>query len=129
MKFEKLLCTSKTFDAAVGLTVITEERSQLVDFSYPYFKVGPVIVMKKNLELNRVFSFMIPFTNEMWLTMASMTVFTAFVLWLVEHRTTGSESGGLPSRQIGAIFWFPFATLFYGGHSKICYNLFWLILN
>ncbi|XWS29849.1 hypothetical protein CRYUN_Cryun24cG0065200 [Craigia yunnanensis] len=108
----------KTFDAAVGLTVITEERRKLVEFSYPYFEVGPVLVMKKNLEFNRVFSFMIPFTNEMWLTMASMTVFTALVIWLVEHRTTGSESGGLPSRQIGAIFWFPFATLFYGVHRE-----------
>ncbi|XVF17692.1 hypothetical protein REPUB_Repub10bG0145500 [Reevesia pubescens] len=107
----------KTFDAAVGLTVITEERSQLVEFSYPYFVVGPVVVMKKNVELNQVFSFMIPFTNEMWLTMACMTVFTAFVIWLVECRS-GHESGDLDFRQVGAIFWFPFATLFYGGHRE-----------
>ncbi|XWS41912.1 hypothetical protein CRYUN_Cryun17cG0122900 [Craigia yunnanensis] len=96
-----------TFDAAVGLTVITEERYQLVEFSL-------MLVMKKNLDMNQVFSFMIPFTKEMWLTMASMTVFTAFVTWLVENRTTGNESGGLPSRQVGAIL-FSFATLFYGG--------------
>ncbi|KAK6258525.1 hypothetical protein SCA6_012999 [Theobroma cacao] len=108
----------ETFDAAVGLTVITEERSQLVEFSYPYLEVGPVIVMRKDIELNQVFSFMSPFTDEMWLTLALMTVFTAFVICLVERRT-GNESGGnLPSRQVGAFFWFSFATLFYGGHRE-----------
>ncbi|XP_022740714.1 glutamate receptor 3.5-like [Durio zibethinus] len=106
-----------TYDAAIGLSVITEERSQLVGFSYPYFGVGPVLVMKKNLELNQVFSFMIPFTIEMWLTMASMTVFTCFVIWLVECRG-GNESGDLPFRQVRAIFWFPFAILFYGVHRE-----------
>ncbi|XVE87128.1 hypothetical protein DITRI_Ditri18aG0091400 [Diplodiscus trichospermus] len=109
----------KTFDAAIGLTVMTEERCRLVEFSYPYFEVGPMLVMKKSVELNHILSFMIPFTNAMWLTMASITIFTAFVVWLVEHRTAGNESAGdMPSRNVGVIFWFSFATLFNGGHRE-----------
>ncbi|KAK8494678.1 hypothetical protein V6N13_053314 [Hibiscus sabdariffa] len=107
----------KTFDAAIGLAVITKERSQLVEFAHPYFKLGPMLVMKENPELNQVFSFMIPFTNEMWFTLAAMTVFNAFVIWLVES-TSGQGSGGSPFRQVGAIFWFPFTTLFYGEHRE-----------
>ncbi|KAK8652996.1 hypothetical protein V6N13_127017 [Hibiscus sabdariffa] len=107
----------KTFDAAIGLAVITEEQSQLVEFAHPYFGLGPMLVMKENPELNQVFSFMIPFTNEMWFTLAAITVFNAFVIWLVESRT-GHESGGSPFRQVGAIFWFPFTTLFYGGNRE-----------
>ncbi|OMO56678.1 Ionotropic glutamate receptor [Corchorus capsularis] len=103
----------KTFDAAVGLTIITKERLELVEF-FPLFTVGPVIVMKKNIQVNQVLSFLRPFTNEMWLTMAVITIFTAFAIWLVEHRTNISES----DRQVGAIFWFSFATLFYGGHRE-----------
>ncbi|KAA3457461.1 glutamate receptor 3.6-like isoform X2 [Gossypium australe] len=100
----------RTFDAAIGLTVMTRKGSELIEFSYPYFEVGPVLVMKEKPELNQVFSFMMPFTNEMWCTLAAMTVFNAFVIWLVESRT-GHES-------VGAIFWFPLATLFYGGHRE-----------
>ncbi|XP_017621015.1 glutamate receptor 3.1-like isoform X2 [Gossypium arboreum] len=100
----------RTFDAAIGLTVMTRKGSDLLEFSYPYFEVGPMLVMKKKPELNQVFSFMMPFTNEMWCTFAAMTVFNAFVIWLVESRT-GHES-------VGAIFWFPLATLFYGGHRE-----------
>ncbi|KAE8707056.1 putative Glutamate receptor 2 plant [Hibiscus syriacus] len=107
----------KTFDAAIGLAVITKERSKLVEFPYPYFELGPMLVMKENPELNQVFSFMIPFTSEMWFTLAAMAVFNAFVIWLVECRT-GHESGGSPFRQVAANFWFPFTTLFYGGHSE-----------
>lgn len=100
----------RTFDAAIGLTVMTRKGSELLEFSYPYFEVGPMLVMKEKPEPNQVFSFMMPFTNEMWCTLAAMTMFNAFVIWLVESRT-GHES-------VGAIFWFPLATLFYGGHRE-----------
>ncbi|KAB2094603.1 hypothetical protein ES319_A02G170300v1 [Gossypium barbadense] len=97
----------RTFDAAIGLTVMTKKGSELIEFSYPYFGVGPMLVMKEKPELHQVFSFMMPFTNEMWCTLAAMTVFNAFVIWLVESGT-GHES----------IFWFPLATLFYGEHRE-----------
>ncbi|MFQ6623531.1 hypothetical protein Gotur_004507 [Gossypium turneri] len=100
----------RTFDAAIGLAVMTKERSQVVEFLYPYIEVGPVVVIKENLEMNQFFSFMIPFTNKMWFTLAAITVFNAFVIQLVESGT-GHES-------VGAIFWIPLATLFYGGHKE-----------
>ncbi|MBA0643361.1 hypothetical protein Goklo_027660 [Gossypium klotzschianum] len=100
----------RAFDAAIGLTVLTRKGSELLEFSYPYFEVGPMLVMKEKPKPNQVFSFMMPFTNEMWCTLAAMTVFNAFVIWLVESRT-GHES-------VGAIFWFLLATLFYGGHRE-----------
>ncbi|KAK5843598.1 hypothetical protein PVK06_006055 [Gossypium arboreum] len=114
----------RTFDAAIGLAVMTKKGSELIEFSYPYFGVGPMLVMKEKPELNQVFSFMMPFTNEMSCTLAAMTVFNAFVIWLVESGA-GHES----------IFWFPLATLFYGEHresprSNLTYFLLapWLVL-
>ncbi|MBA0608336.1 hypothetical protein Godav_020567, partial [Gossypium davidsonii] len=100
----------RNLDVAIGLTVMTKKGSELIEFSYPYFKVGPILVMKEKPEPNQVFSFMMPFTNEIWFTLVAMTVFNAFVIRLVESRT-GHES-------VGAIFWFPLATLFYGGHRE-----------
>ncbi|XP_052881222.1 glutamate receptor 3.5-like [Gossypium arboreum] len=93
---------------------MTKKGSELIEFSYPYFEVGPMLVMKEKPEPNQVFSFMMPFTNEMWCTLAAVTMFNAFVIWLVESRT-GHES-------VGAIFWFPLATLFYGGHRELPMN-------
>nr|KJB17926.1 hypothetical protein B456_003G024800 [Gossypium raimondii] len=100
----------RTLDVAIGLTVMTKKGSELIEFSYPYFEVGPILVMKEKPEPNQVFSFMMPFTNEMWFTLVAMTVFNAIVIRLVESRT-GHES-------VGAIFWFPLATLFYRGHRE-----------
>ncbi|KAH1113514.1 hypothetical protein J1N35_006892 [Gossypium stocksii] len=99
-----------TFDAAIGLAVMTGKGSELIKFSYPYFEVGPMLVMKEKPEPNQVFSFMMPFINDMWCTLAAIAVFNAFLIWLVEFRT-GHES-------VGAIFWFPLVTLFYGGHRE-----------
>ncbi|MBA0818875.1 hypothetical protein Gohar_021557 [Gossypium harknessii] len=88
-----------------------------VGLSSPYFEKGSDQLRKEDLELNQVFSFMMPFTNVMWSTLSAMTVFNVFVIWLVES-TTSHESGSLPFGQVGAILWFPIATLFYGGHRE-----------
>ncbi|KAG4212314.1 hypothetical protein ERO13_A02G157333v2 [Gossypium hirsutum] len=87
-----------------------ELARRVVEFSYSYIKVGTVVVIKENLEMNQFFSFMIPFTNKMWFTLAAIIVFNAFVIRLVES--------GTRHESIGAIFWIPLATLFYGGHKK-----------
>ncbi|TYJ47255.1 hypothetical protein E1A91_A02G175500v1 [Gossypium mustelinum] len=87
-----------------------ELARRVVEFSYPYIKVGTVVVIKENLEMNQFFSFMIPFTNKMWFTLAAIIVFNAFVIRLVES--------GTRHESIGAIFWIPLATLFYGGHKE-----------
>ncbi|TYH28988.1 hypothetical protein ES288_A02G187900v1 [Gossypium darwinii] len=87
-----------------------KELARRVKFSYPYIKVGTVVVIKENLEMNQFFSFMIPFTNKMWFTLAAIIVFNAFVIRLVES--------GTRHESIGAIFWIPLTTLFYGGHKE-----------
>ncbi|KAL1183480.1 hypothetical protein V6Z11_A02G185400 [Gossypium hirsutum] len=115
----------KDYDAAVGLPVIRDYQrmvtDQYVELSSPYFEKGSDQLRKEDLELNQVFSFMMPFTNVMWFTLSVMTVFNVFVIWLVES-TTSHESGvvpiGLPFGQVGTILWHPIATLFYGGHRE-----------
>ncbi|XP_017972245.1 PREDICTED: glutamate receptor 3.2-like [Theobroma cacao] len=107
---EEVAC--KTFDAAVGGIVITADRSHIVEFSQPYAELRMVMVVKKKDNgLNRVLWFMSPFSREMWLAMAAMAVFTGLAIWFIELRTC-NESTDSPSRQVGAVFYFPFAFLF-----------------
>ncbi|MBA0734980.1 hypothetical protein Gogos_018865, partial [Gossypium gossypioides] len=114
--------SGKDYDAAIGLPVIRDYQRMVTDQIYvglssPYFEKGSDQLRKEDLELNQVFSFMMPFTNVMWSTLSALTVFNVFVIWLVES-TTSHESGSLPFGQVGAILWFPIATLFYGGHRE-----------
>ncbi|TYG75393.1 hypothetical protein ES288_D03G027600v1 [Gossypium darwinii] len=114
--------SGKDYDAAIGLPVIRDYQRMVTDQIYvglssPYFEKGSDQLRKEDLELNQVFSFMMPFTNVMWSTLSAMTVFNVFVIWLVES-TTSHESGSLPFGQVGAILWFPIAILFYGGHRE-----------
>ncbi|XWS41911.1 hypothetical protein CRYUN_Cryun17cG0122800 [Craigia yunnanensis] len=99
----------RTFHAALGGIVITAERSHHVEFSQPYAELELVMVVnKKTNELKEVWWFMSPFTREMWLIMAAMTIFTGFVICLIEH----SNRIRIPSRQVEAVlFCFPFAFL------------------
>ena len=115
-----MYCMLKTFDAAVGGIVITAKRSHLVEYSQPYAELRlMMVVKKKGNELNEVLWFMMSFTREMWLSMVAMTVFTGFVVWLIEHRTWNNESADSQAcRQVEAVFCFPLALLF-NEHSKI----------
>ncbi|XVF17693.1 hypothetical protein REPUB_Repub10bG0145600 [Reevesia pubescens] len=104
----------KAFDAAAGGIVITAEKSQIVEFSQPYAELRMVMVVMKTdngLKLNGVFWFISPFTREMWLILATMTIFTGLVIWFIELRTH-NESAHSSSRQVAAVFCFPFAFLF-----------------
>ncbi|PPR86584.1 hypothetical protein GOBAR_AA34101 [Gossypium barbadense] len=77
----------KDYDAAVGLPVIRDYQrmvtDQYVELSSPYFEKGADQLRKEDLELNQVFSFMMPFTNVMWFTLSVMTVFNVFVIWRI----------------------------------------------
>lgn len=48
--------------------------------------------------------------------MAAMTVYTGFVVWVIEHEKN-EEFRGSPARQMGTILWFSFSTLVFA-HSK-----------
>lgn len=108
----------------MGDIVVTAKNSHLVEYSQPFAELRLVTVVKKikGIELNNVLWFMRPFTIKMWLSMVAMTVFTGFVVWLIEHRTWNNEySADSPAcnRQVEVVFCFPFSTLLFSERSKI----------
>ncbi|XP_021275360.1 glutamate receptor 2.8-like [Herrania umbratica] len=120
----------KAFDAVLGGIVITAERSHLVEFSQPYAKLGLVMVVKKkNNELKDILRFMSPFTREMWVIMAAMTVLTGFVIRVIEHRTCNE----MHSRHVEAVVCLPLAFLLneHRPRNKLSFFVLvpWLILT
>ncbi|KAF8410063.1 hypothetical protein HHK36_002585 [Tetracentron sinense] len=75
----------KTFDAAVGDTVIMADRCRYGEFSQPYVEAGLVMVVPTKRSLER-WMFMKPFTKGMWVLTVATSVFTGFVVWLIERK-------------------------------------------
>jgi ionotropic glutamate receptor len=60
-----------------------------------------------------------PLSACLWITSVAFSILTAFVVWIVEHRTN-KKFQGTPGEQIGTVFWFAFSTLVFA-YSK-CSN-------
>ncbi|KAJ6678421.1 IONOTROPIC GLUTAMATE RECEPTOR [Salix viminalis] len=79
--------SEKIYDAAVGDIVITANKHQLIEFSQPYLQSGLVtVVVMKSDKSHQSLMFLRPFTQKLWILMAAMTVYTGFVVWVIEHR-------------------------------------------
>ncbi|KAK1569083.1 hypothetical protein Q3G72_032316 [Acer saccharum] len=109
------------YDAVVGDTTITAERSLYVDFTVPYTDLGVGMVAPKDRK-NSVWIFLEPLTYDLWLTSAAFFVLTGFVIWLIEHPINNEFQGPI-SQQIGMIFWFAFSTLVFAHREKLLSNL------
>lgn len=98
----------KNYDAIVGDTTITENRSNYVDFTLPFTDLG-VGTMVKN-ENGNTWIFLKPFAADLWITTGCFFILTGLVVWIIE-RPINQDFQGTASQQIGTIFWFAFSTL------------------
>ncbi|KAF9678496.1 hypothetical protein SADUNF_Sadunf07G0041000 [Salix dunnii] len=111
--------SEKIYDAAVGDIVITANRHQLIEFSQPYVQSGLVtVVVMKSDKSHQSLMFLRPFTKKMWILMAAMTVYTGFVVWVIEHEKN-EEFRGSPARQMGTILWFSFSTIVFSQRESL----------
>ncbi|XP_016652499.1 PREDICTED: LOW QUALITY PROTEIN: glutamate receptor 1.4-like [Prunus mume] len=110
----------QTFDAVVGDTTITSERSQNVCFTIPYTDLG--VGMLVSNENKGMWFFLKPLSADLWITSAVFFILTGFVVWVIE-RPVNPEFQGAPSQQIGTILCFAFSTLVYAHREKLLNNL------
>ncbi|CAL5364716.1 unnamed protein product [Camellia sinensis] len=101
------------FDAVVGDVAIRKNRSNYVDFTFPYTKSGVTMIVpfkdKKNYKSAWVF--LKPLTWDLWVTSTCFFVFIAFVIWILEHQIN-EDFNGTPLRQVSTSVWFSFSTIF-----------------
>ncbi|KDO58533.1 hypothetical protein CISIN_1g044527mg [Citrus sinensis] len=109
------------FDAAVGDTTITANRSVYVDFTLPYtdMGIGMIVPIDQN---NNMWIFLKPLKPNLWLTIAALFVLTGFVVWIIE-RPVNDEFQGSRAHQFGMIFWYSFSTLVFSQREKLFSNL------
>ncbi|KAM3759072.1 hypothetical protein ACB098_01G093300 [Castanea mollissima] len=106
------------FDAVVGDTTITANRSNFVDFTLPYTESGVslVVPIRDNGSKN-AWIFLKPLSWDLWITSGCFFVFIGFMVWVLEHRIN-EDFRGPPSHQIGTSLWYSFSTLVFAQRKE-----------
>ncbi|KAI7988917.1 Glutamate receptor 2.7, partial [Camellia lanceoleosa] len=85
------------FDVVVGDVTITENRSNYVDFTFPYTESGVTLIVpfkdKKNYKSAWVF--LKPLTWDLWVTSTCFFVFIGFVILILERQINEDFNGTL----------------------------------
>ncbi|KAF8096078.1 hypothetical protein N665_0318s0026 [Sinapis alba] len=103
---------ANNFDVAVGDITIVTNRTKFVDFTQPFMESGLVVVASVKGDKSSPWSFLKPFTVEMWAVTGLFFLFVGAIIWILEHRFN-EEFRGPPRRQIITVFWFSFSTMFF----------------
>ncbi|XP_024008120.1 glutamate receptor 3.4 isoform X2 [Eutrema salsugineum] len=103
---------ANNFDVAVGDITIVTNRTRFVDFTQPFIESGLVVVAPVKEAKSSPWSFLKPFTIEMWAVTGAFFLFVGAIVWILEHRFN-QEFRGPPRRQLITIFWFSFSTMFF----------------
>ncbi|KAF5205897.1 Glutamate receptor 3.3 [Thalictrum thalictroides] len=119
--------TTNKFDAVVGDIAIFTNRTKAVDFTQPFTESGLVVVVPFEKLSSSGWSFLRPFTPEMWSVTCAFFLFVGVVVWILEHRQN-SEFRGPPKKQLVTILWFSFSTLFFAHRESTVSTLGRLVL-
>lgn len=93
----------QNFDAVVGDVTIVTNRTRIVDFTQPFMPSGLVVVVPVEKK-SSPWSFLEPFTAQMWLVTGAFFLFVGTVVWILEHRHN-PEFRGSPRKQLITVFW------------------------
>ncbi|KAK9931926.1 hypothetical protein M0R45_019180 [Rubus argutus] len=110
------------FDAVVADTSIIANRTSYVDFTLPYSESGVRMVVKvKDDKRKNMWIFLKPLTWDLWLTTGGAFIFTAVVVWFLEHNQN-TEFRGSRQQQVGTTLWFSFSTLVFAHKERVVSN-------
>ncbi|XP_027346597.1 glutamate receptor 3.4-like isoform X2 [Abrus precatorius] len=128
-KYDELVekVAQNNFDAAVGDVTIVTNRTRIVDFTQPFSESGLVVVVPVKEVKSSPWSFLEPFTAQMWCVTGAFFLFVGTVVWILEHRLN-HEFRGPPSKQLMTVFWFSFSTMFFSHRENTVSTLGRLVL-
>ncbi|XP_027340154.1 glutamate receptor 3.4 isoform X1 [Abrus precatorius] len=115
------------YDAAVGDITIVPNRTRVLDFTQPFMESGLVVVVPVKEIKSSPWSFLKPFTTQMWCVTGAFFIFVGTVVWILEHRHN-PEFRGKPKKQLMTVFWFSFSTMFFSHRENTVSGLGRLVL-
>ena len=108
----------QNYDAVVGDTAITANRSNYVDLTQPYLENGVAMIVPKGTDdsTHSLWWFTKPFKWTLWVIAFFVFAVNGFLVWLFEHGENDHFQGPW-FEQIGTTLFFSFS-LFVCAHSK-----------
>jgi ionotropic glutamate receptor len=96
----------------VGDITIIADRASHVEFTMPYTESGvSMLVLAENESESKIeWVFLKPLTKELWFATVIFFLFTALVIWIIEH-PRNMEYQGSNTRQLSTALYFAFSTL------------------
>lgn len=94
----------QVYDAAIGDIAIITNRTRMVDFTQPYTESGLVVVAPVRQLSSHTWSFLQPFTLQMWGVTVVFFLVVGAVVWILEHRVN-NEFRGPPKEQFVTALW------------------------
>lgn len=122
------LITTGVFDAAIGDIAIVTNRTRMVDFTQPYIESGLVVVAPVREQSPHTWSFLRPFTLEMWGVTVIFFLVVGAVVWILEHRVN-NKFRGPPKEQFVTTLWFSFSTMFFAHRERVVSSMARVILT
>ncbi|KAD3338448.1 hypothetical protein E3N88_33969 [Mikania micrantha] len=111
------------YDAVVGDTTITANRSLYVDFTIPYTELGVGTVIKDDQNSRKLWWFLEPLDTYMWVVTTLSFFIIAATIWFLEHHHQDSAFRGPWHGVVGPLLWFSFSTLTFSQRAKLSSNL------
>jgi len=116
-------------DLAIVDLTITKERQSAVDFTHPFMTLGIAIMYKKpKLEEAELYSFLMPLSKEVWLSMWSAYLGISLTIWMISRLSPLEWKNPHPCfdvlddrdleneiHSIGASLWFTIGSLMQQG--------------
>ncbi|KAL8251540.1 hypothetical protein R6Q59_035233 [Mikania micrantha] len=106
------LINAGVYDAVVGDTAITTNRTRMADFTQPFTESGLVVVAPVRRLNSETWSFLRPFSAKLWCVTVVFFLVVGAVVWILEHRIN-DEFRGPPRQQFITALWFSFSTLYF----------------
>ncbi|XP_076915998.1 glutamate receptor 1.2-like [Bidens hawaiensis] len=112
----------QNYDAVVGDTTITANRSLYVDFTIPYTDLGVGTVAKDYQNLRKIWWFLEPLDAHMWIATTFSFLVIGATIWFIEYPTNPAFQG--PWQEVvGPVLWFSFSTLTFSHRAEFSSNL------
>ncbi|KAJ0809595.1 putative periplasmic binding protein-like I [Helianthus annuus] len=107
----------QNFDAVVGDTTITANRSLYVDFTIPYTDLGVGTVTRDDQNLRKIWWFLEPLDARMWIAATCSFFIIGATIWVIEYPINPTFQGPWQD-VVGPVLWFSFSTLTFS-HSNL----------
>ncbi|CAF3902722.1 unnamed protein product [Rotaria sp. Silwood2] len=100
------------YDIVIGDVIVTAARRELVDFSNAIFDNSLRIIVRKTLDINiDLFSFLKPFSRNLWLLVLVTFIYAGILMCILERQDNEALQNRSRLSQVAMSIWYSFGNI------------------